>query len=444
MTTGRSTPSRLRFDQVVLLLALATGLPGSILSLVLLWTGDFTPRVQWLLTGVLVASWVGIAFSLRERVVKPLQTLANMLAALAQGDFTLRSIAVRTDDPLGLAMLEVNTLGEVLREQRLGALEATALLRKVMEEIDVAVFAFDDEHRLKLVNRRGEELLRQPAERLLDSSARDLGLDGFLAGSSPRIAEAELPGGTGRWEIRRTDFRQKGLRHQLLVVSDVSRVLREEERQAWKRIIRVLGHEINNSLAPIKSIADSLRSRLRKTQADDRVEDLEEGLGVIAERSDSLSRFMRSYARLARLPPPTRTVVDVTQWVGRVVGIERRMRIDVGECPPIQIRADADQLEQLLINLVRNAVDAASETDGSVRVYWTSRDGHLEVVVEDEGPGLADTSNLFVPFYTTKPNGTGIGLALSLQIAEGHGGTLTLRNRRDRSGCVATLRLPLG
>jgi signal transduction histidine kinase len=232
--------------------------------------------------------------------------------------------------------------------------------------------------------------------------------------------------------------------HQLLVLTDLSRALRQEERQAWRRLIRVLSHEINNSLAPIKSSAESLLSLLtRQPRPPDLDDDLQGGLTVIAGRSEALRRFMASYADFARLPPPEPRSMDVGAWVHRVAELETRMPVTVRDGPETTIRADGDQLDQLLINLIRNGVDAAKETGGAVEVGWYTDNRRLEVWVRDEGPGLADTKNLFVPFFSTRPGGTGIGLVLSRQIAEAHGGTLELENRPDRRGCVATLRLPL-
>jgi len=341
-------------------------------------------------------------------------------------------------------MLEVNELASTLHDQRLGALEASALLRTVMIEIDVAVFTFDGLQTLRLVNRAGERLLARPADGLLGCTAASLGLSACLDGASPRIADATFPGGAGRYEVRRTTFRQEGRPHQLLVLADVSRPLRDEERQAWQRLIRVIGHEINNSLAPIKSIAGSLESMLaRDTMPEDWNDDMRRGLAVIAARSDALSRFTTAYARLAKLPAPRIDTVNVCALVRRVAGVETRLVVRIDAGPDVTIRADPDQLEQLLINLVHNGADAAMQTGGGVTVGW-KRDGRtFELWVDDEGTGLTNAGNLFVPFFTTKPGGSGIGLVLSRQIAEAHGGTLTLENRSDRRGCRAYLRLPI-
>jgi PAS domain S-box-containing protein len=440
---------RVDHDQYLQRLALAGGLPAVIVSLALLWTGDYSLKVALTLSLLVLLCWWLFAIVLRERVVRPLQTLANLIAALREGDYSIRARGGRLDDALGQAMHEVNALRDPLRDQRLGALEATALLRRIMEEIDVAIFAFDEQNALRLVNRAGERLVGQSAERLTGRQASELGLQAFLDGEPRRVVDSFLPGGdrtrpSGRVEIRRSTFRQGGLPHQLVVVSDLSRALRDEERQAWQRLVRVLGHEINNSLAPIRSIVGSIQQLLRRApRPDDWLQDVERGLSVIGARSESLGRFMTSYTRLARLPRPRIATVNVSEWVHRVVELEKRARVEVREGPPVSIQADADQLEQLLINLVRNAVDATIETGGGVWVEWQRTDDVLELRVSDEGHGIAHSANLFVPFYTTKADGTGIGLVLSRQIAEAHGGTLTLHNRANGRGAEARLVLPV-
>ncbi len=436
---------RTSYEKRILLLALMSGLPGVSVALSMLWGNAYTAKVQWTLSVFILSVWCGFAFVLRERVVRHLQTLSNLLAALREGDYSIRARGARRDDALGEVMLEVNALGETLREQRLGAMEATALLRAVMAEIDVAIFAFDASNRLQLVNRAGEHLLGQPSERLLGRNADELGFSDCLhEDTHTRTLQKTFPGGAGRWEVRRGTFRERGQPHQLLVLANLSRVLREEEREAWQRLVRVLGHELNNSLAPISSIAGSLETLLARTpKPADWREDMQRGLTVIGSRSAALNRFMGAYARLARLPRPQYAPLDVDEWVRRVVRLEMRLPIAVRSGAPLTIQADGDQLDQLLINLLRNAVDAALETGGGVSVTWTKNASYLRLLVEDEGYGLSSTANLFVPFFTTKPSGAGIGLVLCRQIAEAHGGTLTLENRQTNRGCIAQLRLPL-
>ena len=443
---------RLTYERRIQLLALAAGFPGSLIALIFLWTGNYSSDAVWTLTFLIVALWLGFASSLRHRVVFSLQTLSNLLSALREEDFSLRGRGARGDDALGEVMIEVNALSETLRQQRLGALEATALLRTVMEEIDLAIFTFDNNTKLRLVNRAGERLLARPLERLLGFTAGELGLAACLEGEPARTMELAFPGGSGRWGLRRGSFRQGGLPHHLVVLSDLSRTLRDEERKAWQRLIRVLGHELNNSLAPIQSVAQGLESGLQSAlKASESIrdpsstilDDLRQGLGIIRSRTEALGRFMAAYAQLARLPQPKLLPVNVTEWISRTIKLETRAKVKLVNGPNVVISADADQLEQLLINLVRNAADAALETGGDIEVSWCRQGSQLEVQVLDGGPGLPNTTNLFVPFFTTKPGGSGIGLVLSRQIAEAHGGELTLKNRAETRGCEARLRLPI-
>jgi nitrogen fixation/metabolism regulation signal transduction histidine kinase len=435
---------RVSHEQRVFLAALIAGLPAVLVAMTILLTGEYSAKVQWTLGAVVLSFWLGGSWSARERVVAPLRTLANLLEAMREGDYSIRGRLSQDADALGEVIAQVNAMGATLRAQRLGALEATALLRKVMEEINVAVFAFDAGHRLRLVNRAGERLLAQPSERALGASAGELGLAEFLEGETNRTVQRTFAGGSGRWGISRTSFRESGLPLQLLVVSDLTRPLREEELQAWQRLVRVLGHELNNSLTPIKSIAGSLERILAvETRPDDWEEDMRRGLSVIASRSESLSRFMGAYARLAKLPRPRFQPVPIADCIRRVAGLETRLAVEVAAGPDLVVSADADQLEQLFINLIRNAVDAALETGGGVGVGWNRNGANLDIWIRDSGPGLSNTSNLFVPFFTTKPGGSGIGLVLCRQIAEAHGGTLRLENRPGGHGCEARLSLPL-
>jgi PAS domain S-box-containing protein len=414
-------------DARIVIMALAAGIPAVVAAMLFLWFGDHTAKVQWTLTILILSFWFGFSFALRTRVVRPLQTISNLLAAVREGDFSIRARGYNRTDTLGDVMAEV-----------------TAFLGKVVEEIDVALFTFDGNKNLRLVNRAGERLLALRSERLVGHSAADLGLADCLEAEESRLLDLSFPGGSGRWELRRTTFRQDGLPHQLLVLSDLTRALREEERQVWKRLIRVLGHELNNSLTPIRSIAASLDSLLaRDPRPEDWQEDMHKGLAIIANRGEALSRFMDGYSRLTRLPLPSCQHLDVGTWVRRIAGLETRIAVTLAEGPEIAIDADGDQLDQLLINLVRNGADSALTVAGGVTVGWRRSGDQLEVWVEDEGQGLPDTGNLFVPFFTTKPQGSGIGLVLSRQIAEAHGGSLTLVNRPGKRGCRAELRLPI-
>ncbi len=439
----RKLRHRLSFEGHITWLILGAVVPGALVALLILWFGDYTPKVQWTLTLFIVGCALGFIMSVREHVVRPLQTMTNLLAALREGDYSIRARGARVDDALGEVLLEINSLGETLRTQRLGAFEATALLRTIMAEIDVSIFTFDMDHRLRLVNRAGENLLGQPIDKLLGRRASDLNLDIVLEADQDAPLTLSFPGGSGRWGVRRSTFREHGMPHELVVLTDLSKTLREEERNAWQRIVRVLGHEMNNSLAPIKSIAGTLETLLKRDPPPpDWQDDARSGLNVIAARAESLSRFMQAYARLARLPPPQKEPIQLAELVRRVVELETRLPVKIAQGANITIRADAAQIEQLLINVLHNAADASLETGGGVVVGWREISDCVELYVQDEGQGIMNPTNIFVPFFTTKPGGSGIGLTLSRQIAEAHGGSLTLMNRKGRRGCEALLRLP--
>ena len=444
------------------LLVLGGGAPAVLVSLALLWRSDMpaewrwmaTPELRWTLTAAVLFTWIISASVARQLVIRSLQLMANLLGALREGDYSIRGLSAKSGSAMAGVMREVNDLGTTLQRQRTEAVESTALLTHVMEEIAVAVFAFDPSEHVLLVNKAGEHLLGRTEEEMIGQPASAFAFDEYLTGESRRLVERTIGGRRGRFEVRRAAFYRDGRPHHLVVMADLSQALREEEQAAWQRIVRVLSHEINNSLTPIKSIAHSVKKIIERvgteraggerTGAFDRQDEVMQGLSLIEERSGALGRFLRAYAQLARLPKPQPRPVPVAPLVGRIVELEKRLLVHSLGGPDITVIADSDQLEQLLINIVRNAVDASLETQGGVTIGWRAADHWLEVVIDDEGKGLPDTSNLFVPFFTTKPNGSGIGLALSRQIAEAHGGTLTLENRVGATGCRATLRIPVG
>jgi nitrogen fixation/metabolism regulation signal transduction histidine kinase len=431
---------RISFESRLTLLALAGGVPALVVAGLLLLRVDLPRGLSVVIIVIVVTAWLGFSLSLKGRLSYQLNTLSNLLEALREEDYSMRSRRSRDRGAFGDVFREVNALSSTLREHRVKANEATALLRKVLAEIDIAVFAFDGAGRLMLVNRAGERLVH--CDSAGHRSAKALGLDDLLIQEGRQTVTRRFPGGIGRWDVWTGSFREAGVPHWLLVISDLSRALREEERKAWQRLVRVMGHELNNSLTPIKSMAATLQTRLAggATVASLR-DDLGSSLGIIASRAEALGRFMTGYTMLARLPAPRRQTVRVRALVERAASMDTRMSIAV-EGQDLSISVDPDQLEQLVINLVKNAVDAAGPA-GDVAVRWAAQANTLRLEVLDSGPGLSGTDNLFVPFFTTKPGGTGIGLVLCRQIAEAHDGTLTLENRDDGAGCVARLELPM-
>jgi nitrogen fixation/metabolism regulation signal transduction histidine kinase len=431
------------FQTRIVILALAGGAPAMFTAILLLRDAPIADSVHRLIVILLIGAWVGFALALRHAIVEPLQSIANLLEALRGGDYAIRGRHGRKGDALGDIVLESNRLGATLRSQRFEALEASALLNKVLAEIDVAVLAFDSDDRIRLANRAAGELLRRHPDALIGLSAADTRFDTLLEGPPVSNESHTFPGRAGRWQIMRETFREAGRPFRLLVVTDLSQALREEERRAWRRLIRVIWHELNNSLAPIKSVIETSRDALAAGSPDKAErEDLAHNLALVAERAESLRRFLSRYSELARLPEPTIVDCNVDALLRQVAAVHPSGRVQFAAAEGLNLRGDPDQLQQALINLVRNAVEATPE--GAAPVELRALRGKDSVVfeVEDNGPGVANPDNLFVPFFTTKPGGSGIGLVLARQVAEGHGGTLSLKNRDGATGCIARLVIP--
>lgn len=431
--------------------------PAFIVSAILIWQQPWSLGSRLLLLGTEALACFLIGLALHDHVVRPLQTLANVVGALRDEDYSFRARLAVPNDALGELSLEVNALADLLAQHRTGAIEAAALLQRVVEEVEIPIFAFDPAGKLRLLNSAAEKLLQRPSNLLLGKTAAELRLDNALSCENETLIQLQF--GTGaRWFVRRSMFRQQGVPHTLVVLSDVSRALREEERRAWQRLIRVMGHELNNSLAPIKSIAGSLNARLSGIElGTDEKADFERGLSIIESRAASLNRFLQAYRQLAQMPPPALKKCSVSAVAKRITAMEPRVPVALLSGPDINIMADQDQLEQMLINLLRNAADAVLESaevgssngskrsagESKIALTWKVSGRDLVLTIDDNGPGLMNPSNVFVPFYTTKPSGSGIGLVLSRQIAEAHGGSLELSNRVDERGCTVTVTLPL-
>jgi two-component system, NtrC family, nitrogen regulation sensor histidine kinase NtrY len=460
---GRSTP----FERRIRMLSLCVAAPAFVLAAILLWQAKASGEMTATLLGVAAFLSLLAAGMLMEQIVRPLQTLANVVSALRESDYSFRARGARQLDALGELALEINEFADLLQSQRLGEMEAAALLRCVISSMDAPVLAFDPAHRLRLINPAAERIFRLTEQRALGSTAGDLQLALLLDQPDRGILVIPGKGNPVHWMVRKSSFRQSGIPHTLLVLSDVSIALREQERDAWQRLIRVMGHEINNSLTPIKSIAGSLRSLIRinpqkaeKMQgfgADEDGYNMERGLKIIESRAESLNRFIQAYRQLAQLPPPALQLVSLPLLIERAVALETRVAVQVRPGVDIVLELDPDQIEQLVINLLRNAAEAAmarvpdgpkrekgTKEGSQVTISWRASPQAVVILIEDNGIGLINPSNLFVPFYTTKPGGSGIGLALARQICEAHGGVLQLANRLDGPGCCAEIRLPLG
>lgn len=431
------------FERRIAGLAIALAVPAMILGAILLARLNLSPVLRVCLFVVLVLAVGGTAALLREAIVQPLRGLSNVIEAYRAGDYTVRGRRASGRDALGELAGEINDLGKTLHAQRLQAMEATALLEKLIGSIDVAVFAFDSAHQLRLANPAAARLLDVPPDFAVGRSATEVALEEFLEGTGGTRIVASVAGHSGRWQVTHGTFRESGLAQHLLIVADLRQALREEERLAWQRLIRVIGHEVNNSLTPIRSLAETLRDLMGEALVPGRArEDALDALGVISDRTEVLGRFLAQYSRLARLPQPKPRWVRLGPLLARVAALDAGHRIKVAVEGSLEACVDEDQLEQALINLVKNAIEAQAQDSRAIELVARARGDVLNIAISDSGPGIANPDNLFVPFFTTKPGGSGVGLALSRQIAEGHGGTLSLENRRDARGAVATLEIP--
>jgi two-component system, NtrC family, nitrogen regulation sensor histidine kinase NtrY len=430
---------------------LAAGFPAAALCLILLWTTSYSLDHKLEGAAFTLISWIGLSFLARDRVIYSLRVLANVISSIKEEDFSFRATkAVAVEgDAFGELAIEINALAQALEEQRLGALEGASLLRKVMTNAGAAIFAFTPDARVYLVNKAALELLGCHEEQVLGRTASELGIEDLLAGQLSETITRAFGLVEKRWLLRRTWFRQHGIQHRLVLLSEASEALRAEERSAWQRLIRVLSHEINNSLAPIKSITHTLsRMPIISVLPADAKEQMSYGLEVIGSRADSLNRFLQSYAQLAKLPQPNKQVFELGELVHHVSNMESRVAVTVQGGSNVRVNLDRAQMEQAFINLIKNAADAVLAANqpepwpDSIVISWGVSASNLEIFIRDRGVGIQTTENLFVPFYTTKQTGTGIGLILCRQILENHGGQLAIRNRTDGIGCEVILRIP--
>jgi nitrogen fixation/metabolism regulation signal transduction histidine kinase len=319
--------------------------------------------------------------------------------------------------------------------------EAYRLLDKTIAHINVAIFAFDANNKVKLVNPAAGRLFSCEFQQLFGQSSTNLLLNDFLTGEQSQLIEHTFPGGSGRWQIRLDSYRDKGIQGKLLFITDLKTVLREEELKAWKNLIKVISHEVNNSLYPISSMSQTLNTLVnRKTLAEDWQEDISEGLAVISERANSLTDFIKRYAKVAKLPEPNKQLFTMSQLLAHTAIIPANRTdivIDDNSEQAMELYADLSMFEQVIINLLKNALEAGAP----VGLSWGENKSSQWLHITDHGKGIKNPANLFVPFYSTKPQGSGIGLVLCQQIIEKHQGSITIENRTE-GGCLVSINLP--
>jgi len=425
-------------------LGLVAGSVLGVAALVLIAFGwqRFALHPAWLIAGALLVLIVVLwaAHRLSRWALRPLAGASTVIEALRDGDYSLRLREARLGGLDELAY-SINLLAEKMRAEALERRESGLLLGKVLDEIELPVLAFRDDGVLTLSNPAARSLIGLKLHDGIDAEA--LGMDELLEEGVADSVRLVLPGGSGRFMVRRRRFRLGGVPHRLLVLAEVGGVLSAERNEAWQGLVRVMSHEINNSLSPIKSLAETWKSRLERDGQALELDRLSDSLDLIARRSASLTRFVGLYASLARMPEPDRRLVRIDGLVEKVAALETRVEVQRSGAS-VDFLADADQIEQALINLLRNAADATLARFGdetpAIELRWHRRGNNLEIEVLDRGPGPPPSDNLFVPFFTTKPGGSGIGLLLVRRIAELHGGGFELLPREDgKSGSAARI-----
>ncbi|PCI76728.1 MAG: PAS domain-containing sensor histidine kinase [SAR86 cluster bacterium] len=387
---------------------------------------------------------LAVAASVREKFVFHVRTLSNLIEAIRTEDYSMRGSRIRDPGELAELYQQINTLTTQLKEVREEEFELSNLLERIVNQINVAIVACDNEGNIRLANRLAKKLLDKPSEKLVDKKLQDTVLQGLLSEDGSQLIDFEFPGATGRWQVNQQQYRHHGKPGKIIFITDLKQVLSEEEISAWQRLIRVIAHEVNNSLTPIISICQTLGDHLDMLESTPESADSKEGLAVIEERAKGLRDFISVYARIAKLPEPQKinfSVFELLQKVKRFFVNESVEILD--SSADFKMFGDPVHLEQVLINLIKNALEASGSDAYPVEISCQSKGGLVEFVVTDSGKGISNPANLFVPFYTTKDKGAGIGLTLSRQIAAKHGGQLLLENRAEGSGAVARLQIPI-
>lgn len=369
-----------------------------------------------------------------------LGTASNLIEAIRTRDFGHRARHAHPNEPLSHVLYELNRLADHLQHEHLHSVETTAFQTAILERTEIALLTFDDQGLLRSTNRAAERLFQIRSNTRV--TAHQLGIAEWFEGPFEKAVSVPGQPVEHSWEVRRGTFSRKGQRYVFFLASDSRRVRREHERSAWQRLIRVIGHEVNNTLTPIHSLASTSLALVREDPLSSAA-NVAEGLALIEQRSQLLLRFISEYARLAKLPAPQFLRVRVHECMRVAVDLEQRGSVRLVPGPEVMIDADRAQLEQALVNLIRNAVEAMAETGGTCQVSWACEGHDVVITVLDEGTGVANVENLFVPFFSTKPNGSGIGLTLSRHIIESHGGELRIANRQGQRGCSVRIRLPL-
>jgi len=433
------------FEAHLIRLVLLASLP---LLLLLLWMMVLANISIWLilLTGLFGSLMILYAsYSIYQKISYQFRSISNLLEALIQGDYALRARSDQSGGALDELVSAMNDLAQGMSQQRWESVESQLLLRTIIEHIDVAIIALTQNNQIRFSNPAADHLLQLHNPSSNQQLLQQLAFVQELTSGCHQLVELSLGYQQGRFNVYIEEFRDAGKQHKLLFITDMRSLLRTEERKAWQDLIRVISHEINNSLSPIASISQTLKRLIeRDVRGETLAEDLREGLHIISERAIGLSQFVESYKQLAKLPEPQIQPLAIRPLVEKIVALFNHTAIEIETEINFTLQLDPIQFEQVLINLIKNAVEATALTNPSsiIKIRWAVSHQFFKLDICDQGTGISNSNNLFVPFYSTKKQGSGIGLVLSRQIIEAHNGRLTLSNQ-DSGGCCASIELPV-
>jgi nitrogen fixation/metabolism regulation signal transduction histidine kinase len=445
-------------DRLVRIVLIGFAFP-LLVALVLVFSSELSGYLSVLLSFIMLVAVAFTAFAIRQQVIFQLRTSTNLVEAMIAGDYSLRANNKDIDGALADFNQLLNGLADQLTQQSLITREQQILLEKVTDQIDVAIVAVDHDNNISLMNPAAESLFRERFDELEGWPAKSLGLQNVvkeaLENGVRKVTEFEIDRSKRKVYVRTDQYFVLGKQQILIFITDIQNLLREEERLAWQKLLRVLSHEINNSLTPIASISETLNDVLENRPKQDHhdmnlQQTMQEGLSVISERAHSLNHFIQDYRQLTHLPLPNKTVFDAKSFVQKITQLFEHSKFVLPE-ESISLFADGEQLQQALVNLFKNAEEANvanNVQDSEISINWARLSNMVHIEVLDKGVGINNPENIFVPFYTTKKKGSGIGLTLSRQIALNHGGDLSLENNSKNSGdnstgAKATLMLPI-
>lgn len=434
------------FEAQLTQLSLVSSIP---LLLLLLWVMIYAHVSIWLT--LLVALIGGLlviytSYRIHQKSAYQFRSLSNLLEAMIQGDYSLRARSDESNSALDELVVSINGLAQRLSSQRTESVESQLLLSTVIEHIDVAIVALNEANNIRFLNPAAKNLLQLGQEDSNATLLEQLSVVQSFSSGHHQVVELSLGRQQGRFNVHVEEFRESGLQHKLLFITDVRTLLRSEERKAWQSLVRVISHEINNSLSPIASISQTLKRLLsqKENNVSENKKDLIEGLTIITERANSLSQFVDSYKQLAKLPEPNKQTTSILELLEKIKLLFKNQKIIIDPKADIQLFIDPVQFEQVFINIFKNAIESMSQvnTQGVVNVKWNAKGSFFKLNIYDEGCGIGNLDNIFVPFYSTKKHGSGIGLVLCRQIIEAHGGSLVITNRIDAQGCCVSIEVP--